>query len=88
MMTFGPIISRLTLTTLIVATATAAAAQKTAAPPQDKAQVQAPAPVAVEEKPTPYDQRLIRLAYVLVWVKFWRNLCVMPPVDVGGRWWK
>lgn len=85
MMTFGPTIIRLTVTTLLLATATAAASQKTAAPPQDKTQTQAPAPAVVEEKPTPYDQRLIRLAEVLGSVHYLRNLCVKEPEDVWRR---
>lgn len=85
MMTFGPTTIRLIVTTLLLATATTAVAQKTAAPPQDKTQVQAPAPVVVEEKPTPYDQRLIRLAEVLGSVHYLRNLCVKEPEDVWRR---
>ncbi|WP_112810098.1 TIGR02301 family protein [Ensifer sp.] len=82
-MTFRPLLLRLTVATVVIAAATTAAAQKTAAPPQDKAQ--APAPVAVEEKPTPYDQRLIRLAEVLGSVHYLRNLCVKEPEDVWRR---
>lgn len=86
MMTFGPTITRLIVTTLLLATAaTTAVAQKTAAPAQDKTQAQAPAPVVVEEKPTPYDQRLIRLAEVLGSVHYLRNLCVKEPEDVWRR---
>lgn len=85
MMIFGPTLIRLTAATLLLAaaTATTAAAQKTTAPPQDKAQ--APTAVAVEEKPPPYDQRLIRLAEVLGSVHYLRNLCVKEPEDVWRR---
>lgn len=80
-----PILARLTLAGIALTVATGAAAQKTPTKEPVKTETAAPAPVAVDEKPTPYDQRLIRLSEILGSVHYLRNLCVKEPEDVWRR---
>lgn len=79
------IFARVTLAGLALAIATGAAAQKTPTKERASPETAAPAPAAVEEKPTPYDQRLIRLSEILGSVHYLRNLCVKEPEDVWRR---
>ncbi|WDZ77691.1 TIGR02301 family protein [Ensifer adhaerens] len=81
----APILARLALAGFALTAATGAAAQKT--PPKETATTEAaaPAPAVVEEKPTPYDQRLLRLSEILGSVHYLRNLCVKEPEDVWRR---
>lgn len=81
----APLLARLALAGFVVAAATSAAAQKTPAKEPAKTETATPAPVAVEEKPTPYDQRLIRLSEILGSVHYLRNLCIKEPEDVWRR---
>lgn len=60
-----PILTRLTLAGIALTVATGAAAQKSPTKEPAKTETAAPAPAAVEEKPTPYDQRLVRLSSTL-----------------------
>ena len=80
-----PILAKLTLAAIALTVATGAAAQKTPTKEAAKTETAAPAPAAVEEKPTPYDQRLIRLSEILGSVHYLRNLCVKEPEDVWRR---
>ncbi|ASY62214.1 hypothetical protein SJ05684_c07510 [Sinorhizobium sojae CCBAU 05684] len=64
---------RLFLTGATLALAAASAAQD--APPPEKA------PPAIEAKPPPYEQRLIRLAEILGSVHYLRDLCLAKPED-------
>ncbi|HEV7304568.1 TIGR02301 family protein [Ensifer sp.] len=79
------ILARLALVGVALTAATDAAAQKAPAKEAAKTETVAPAPVVVEEKPTPYDQRLIRLSEILGSVHYLRNLCVKEPEDVWRR---
>ncbi|KRD56642.1 MULTISPECIES: TIGR02301 family protein [Sinorhizobium/Ensifer group] len=79
----APILARLALAGLALTAATGAAAQKT--PTKETATTEAAAPAVVEEKPTPYDQRLIRLSEIIGSVHYLRNLCVKEPEDVWRR---
>ncbi|WP_043616584.1 TIGR02301 family protein [Ensifer sp. ZNC0028] len=78
-----PILTRLTLAGIALTVATGAAAQKS--PTKEPAKTETAAPAAVEEKPTPYDQRLVRLSEILGSVHYLRNLCVKEPEDVWRR---
>ncbi|KSV63771.1 hypothetical protein D9M68_212180 [compost metagenome] len=79
----APILARLALAGLALTAATGAAAQKT--PTKETATTEAAAPAVAEEKPTPYDQRLIRLSEIIGSVHYLRNLCVKEPEDVWRR---
>ncbi|WP_112995422.1 TIGR02301 family protein [Rhizobiales bacterium] len=79
----APMLARLALAGLALTAATGAAAQKT--PAKETATTEAAAPAVVEEKPTPYDQRLIRLSEIIGSVHYLRNLCVKEPEDVWRR---
>ncbi|SDA46215.1 TIGR02301 family protein [Sinorhizobium sp. NFACC03] len=79
----APMLARLALAGLALTAATGAAAQKT--PTKETATTEAAAPAVVEEKPTPYDQRLIRLSEIIGSVHYLRNLCVKEPEDVWRR---
>ncbi|WP_104665913.1 TIGR02301 family protein [Ensifer adhaerens] len=81
----APILARLALAGLALTVSTGAAAQKTPTKEPAKTETAAPAPAAAEEKPTPYDQRLIRLSEILGSVHYLRNLCVKEPEDVWRR---
>lgn len=81
----APILARLALAGLALTAASGAAAQKTPAKEPATTETAAPAPVVQEEKPTPYDQRLIRLSEILGSVHYLRNLCVKEPEDVWRR---
>lgn len=70
----------LLLTGILLATAAGAPAQEKQTAPQTTA----PSP-AQEEKPTPYDQRLIRLAEILGSVHYLRNLCLDQAEDGWRR---
>lgn len=70
----------LLLTGILLATAAGVAAQEK----QPAQQTAAPSP-AQEEKPTPYDRRLIRLAEILGSVHYLRNLCLDQPEDGWRR---
>ena len=85
MMIPAPILARLALAGLALTVSTGAAAQKTPTKEPAKTETTAPAPAAVEEKATPYDQRLIRLSEILGSVHYLRNLCVKEPEDVWRR---
>ncbi|MDW9567062.1 TIGR02301 family protein [Sinorhizobium meliloti] len=74
--------SRLLLTGILLATAAGAAAQEKQPAPQTTAPSPSP---AQEEKPTPYDQRLIRLAEILGSVHYLRNLCLDQSEDGWRR---
>ncbi|HEV7317059.1 MAG TPA: TIGR02301 family protein [Ensifer sp.] len=84
-MIIAPLLARLAVAGLVVTAATGAAAQKTPTKEPAKVETTAPAPVAVEEKSTPYDQRLIRLSEILGSVHYLRNLCIKEPEDVWRR---
>ncbi|HXV29295.1 MAG TPA: TIGR02301 family protein [Sinorhizobium sp.] len=77
-MTFAPLIFRLLLTGTTLAMPAIAAGQETPPPSE------ATAP-AVEAKPPPYEQRLIRLAEILGSVHYLRNLCSSQPDDGWRR---
>ena len=70
----------LLLTGILLATAAGVAAQEKQPAPQ----AAAPSP-AQEEKPTPYDRRLIRLAEILGSVHYLRNLCLDQSEDGWRR---
>lgn len=72
-MTVASLSIRLLLIGATLAVAAAAAAQD--APPPETA------PPAIEAKPPPYEQRLIRLAEILGSVHYLRNLCLAKPED-------
>lgn len=74
-MTVASLSIRLLLIGTTLAVAAAAAAQD--APPPETA------PPAIEAKPPPYEQRLIRLAEILGSVHYLRNLCLAKP---EGTW--
>ncbi|WP_026619166.1 hypothetical protein M728_000835 [Ensifer sp. WSM1721] len=74
---------RLLLTGALLAAAAGAVAQEKQPAAQEKNQT-SPAP-APEEKPTPYDERLLRLAEILGSVHYLRNLCLGQPEDAWRR---
>ncbi|WEX78457.1 TIGR02301 family protein [Sinorhizobium numidicum] len=82
-MTSVTIMLRLFLTGTVLLVAAGAAAQKR--PPAAEEKTQSPPPPAAEERPTPYDQRLIRLAEILGSVHYLRNLCLSQPEDNWRR---
>ncbi|MDK1384886.1 TIGR02301 family protein [Sinorhizobium sp. 8-89] len=71
---------RLALIGAVLVFAAGAAAQEEAQSQQDKAPE-----AATEEKSTPYDQRLIRLAEILGSVHYLRNLCLKAEEDTWRR---
>ncbi|WP_429808331.1 TIGR02301 family protein [Ensifer sp. B1-9] len=81
----APILARLALAGFALTAATGAAAQKTTSNEPATTEAATSAPVVAEEKPTPYDQRLIRLSEILGSVHYLRNLCVKEPEDVWRR---
>jgi uncharacterized protein (TIGR02301 family) len=81
-MTLAPLIFRLLLTGTALAIAAGAAAQEAFPAPQE---TEAAAPPAVEDKPPPYEQRLIRLAEILGSVHYLRTLCQNRPEDSWRR---
>lgn len=82
----APFSFRLLLSGFLLLVAAGAVAQETAPDAQSpQASVQSPPLPAAEEKATPYDQRLIRLAEILGSVHYLRNLCVGRPEDSWRR---
>ena len=77
-----PLLFRLLLTGSLLMTAAGVAAEEK----QPASQATQPSPdPAAEEKPTPYDQRLIRLAEILGSVHYLRNLCLSQTEDGWRR---